>query len=65
MEAIFFVLIGVALFSHSWYLLGLYPDGRTMGLFTGGLGLASLIAITFAPMVLVLAIKPTGLYGRA
>ena len=53
MEAIFFVLIGVALFSHSWYLLGLYPDGRTMGLFTGGLGLASLIAITFAPMVLV------------
>jgi hypothetical protein len=53
MEAVFFVLIGVALFSHSWHLLGLYPDGRTMGLFTGGLGLASLIAISFAPMVLV------------
>ena len=43
MEAVFFVLIGLAL----------YPDGRTMGLFTGALGLGSLIAITFAPMVLV------------
>ncbi len=53
MEAVFFVLIGLALFSHSWNLLGLYPDGRTMGLFTGALGLGSLIAITFAPMVLV------------
>ena len=53
MEAIFLVLIGGALFSHSWYILELYPDGRTMGLLTGALGLGSLIALTFAPMVLV------------
>lgn len=51
MEAIFFVLIGAALFSSSWNLLGLYSDGRTMGLFTGALGLGSLTALTFAPMV--------------
>ena len=52
MEAFFFILIGAALFSHSWYLLELYPDGRTMGVFVAGLGLASLIALTMAPMVL-------------
>ena len=51
MEAVFFVLIGAALFSSSWNLLGLYSDGRTMGLFTGALGLGSLIALSFAPMV--------------
>ena len=53
MEGIFFVLIGGALFSYSWYVMGLYPDGRTMGLFTGGLGLASLIALMLTPMVLI------------
>ena len=53
MEAVFFVLIGAALFSSSWNLLGLYSDGRTMGLFTGALGLGSLIALSFAPMVFV------------
>jgi hypothetical protein len=53
MEAIFFVLIGAALFSSSWYLLGLYSDGRTVGLLTGALGLGSLIALSFAPMVFV------------
>jgi len=53
MEAVFFVLIGMAIFAHSWNLLGLYSDGRTMGLVTGALGLGSLMAITFAPMVLV------------
>ena len=52
MEAIFLVFVGGALLSHSWYLLELYPDGRTMGLYTAGLALASLIALTFAPMVL-------------
>ena len=52
MEAVFFILIGAALFSHSWYLLELYPDGRTMGVFVAGLGLASLIALTMAPMVI-------------
>ena len=51
MEGAFFVLIGAALFSHSWYLLELYPDGRTMGTFIGGLGLAALITITMSPML--------------
>ncbi len=52
MEGVFFVLIAAALFSHSWYLLGLYHEGRTVGLYTAGLGLVSLIALTLAPMVL-------------
>ena len=53
MEAVAFVLIGAALFSHAWYLLGLYPDGRTMGVMTGALGLGALIAITLPPLVLL------------
>lgn len=52
MEGVFLVLIGAALFSHSWHLLGLYHEERTMGLYVGGLGLAALIAITLAPMLL-------------
>jgi len=52
MEALFLIFVGGALLSHAWYLLELYPDGRTSGLFTAGLGLASLIALTFDPMVL-------------
>ena len=52
MEAFFFILIGAALFCHSWYLLELYPDGRNMGVFVAGLGLASLIGLTMAPMLL-------------
>ena len=52
MEGFFFVLIAAALFTHSWYLLGLYHEGRTVGLYTAGLGLVSLIALTLAPMVL-------------
>ena len=52
MEGVFFVLIAAALFSHSWHLLGLYHEGRTVGLYTAGLGLVSLIALTLAPMVL-------------
>ena len=53
MEGIAFILIGAALFSHSWHILGMYPDGRTMGLLTGSLGLATLMAIMFTPMVLI------------
>ncbi len=53
MEALFLVLIGAALFSHSWSLLGLYHEGRTMGLYVGGLGLVTLIALMLAPMLLV------------
>jgi hypothetical protein len=53
MEALFFVLIGAALFSHSWSLLGLYHEGRTMGLYVGGLGLVALIALMLPTMLLV------------
>ena len=52
MEAIFLILVGAALFSQSWYVLGIYSEGRTMGVFVGGLGLLSLATIMFAPMVL-------------
>ena len=52
MEALFLILIGAALFSHSWGLLGLYHEERTMGLYVGGLGLVALIALTLAPMLL-------------
>ena len=47
MEAIFFLLIGAALFSQSWYVLGLYSEGRTVGLIVGGLGLLRLGTIMF------------------
>ena len=46
MEGISFILIGAALFSHSWYVLGLYPDGRTMGAFTAASGLGALITLS-------------------
>ena len=52
MEGVFLTLIGAALFSQSWYVLGMYSEGRTMGVFVGGLGLMSLAAIMFAPMLL-------------
>ena len=52
MEPIFFILIGAALFSQSWYVLGLFSEGRTMGVFVGGLGLLSLAALTLTPMLL-------------
>ncbi len=53
MEALFLVLIGGALFSHSWGLLGLYHEERTMGMYVGALGVVSLIALMLAPMLLV------------
>lgn len=53
MEGLSLILIAAALFSHSWYLLGLYPEGRTMGVYTAALGLGALITITFVPMVLI------------
>ncbi len=52
MEGLFLTLIGATLFSQSWHLLGLYPDGRTMGVFTSLLGLATLITLTISPMLL-------------
>ena len=38
MEGLFFILVGAALVVQSWQLLGLYSDGRTMGIVVGGLG---------------------------
>ena len=52
MEGLFFILIAGALFSHAWYLLGLYNDGRTMGIVMAALGAGALIALTFDPMLL-------------
>ena len=55
MEGIFFILIGAALFTQSWFVLGMYSEGRTMGIFLGGLGLLSLTTVTavaFAPVLL-------------
>jgi hypothetical protein len=49
MEGVVLVLIGAALFSQSWYVLGFYSEGRTMGVFVGGLGLLSLATIMFGP----------------
>ena len=52
MEGVFFMLVGAALFAQSWYILGMYAEGRTMGVVVGGLGLLSLATITFAPTLL-------------
>lgn len=52
MEGIFFALIGAALFSQSWHVLGLYAEGRMMAIFTGGLGLLGLIALWQTPQLL-------------
>ncbi len=51
MEGIFFLLIGAAIFSQSWYVLGLYSEGRTMGVFTTGLGLLTLGTIMFGTTI--------------
>lgn len=53
MEALGLILIAAALFCHSWYILGLYPDGRTAGIYVGAFGLAALISTTMAPMLLI------------
>ena len=55
MEGLFFILIAGALFSHAWYLLGLYNDGRTTGVIMASLGVALLITLTFDPMLLGMA----------
>ena len=47
MEGIFFLLIGAAIFSQAWHVLGVYSEGRTMGVFTAGLGLLALGTIMF------------------
>lgn len=52
MEAVFLVLVGALLFSQAWHMMGLYSDGRTVGVVIGGLALASLGAIMLDPMLL-------------
>ena len=52
MEAAFLVLIGGALVAQSWNHLGLFSEGRTMGVVVGGLGLLSLVGLVMTPMLL-------------
>ena len=42
MEGLFLVLVGAALVVQSWQHLGLYSDGRTMGVVVGGVGVLML-----------------------
>ena len=51
MEGIAFILIGGALFSQSWHVLGLYADGRTSGLSTATLTVMALLVIPMTPML--------------
>ena len=51
MEGIFFILVGAALFTQSWHILGLYSEGRTMGVFMGALGLLTLGTVMFGASV--------------
>ena len=52
MEGLFLTLIGAALFCQSWHVLGMYAEGRTMGVIVGVLGLMSLSAIVMSPVLL-------------
>ena len=52
MEGFALILIGAAIFSHAWYLLGLYSDGRTVGILMAALALALLSTLTFDPQLL-------------
>ncbi len=45
MEGITLILIGIAIFAHSWLQLGLYSDGRTVGATTASLAGALVLAI--------------------
>jgi len=45
MEGIALILIGTAIFSHSWHLLGLYADPRTVGVVMAGLAAALVVAL--------------------
>ena len=53
MEGIALILIGTAIFSHSWYLLGLYSDGRTIGVIMAALAVGLLVSLfAFNPQIL-------------
>ena len=53
MEGVAFILIGVALFSHSWSLLGFYADARALGITMAGVATALVLALfVFEPQFL-------------
>lgn len=52
MEGIGFILIGAALFSHSWYLMELYSEGRAVGVLMAAIGVGLLFTLTFDPQIL-------------
>ena len=53
MEGIALILIGTAIFTHSWHQLGLYADGRTVGALMAGLAGALVISLfAFEPQFL-------------
>ena len=60
MEGIFFILIGAALFSQAWYVLGLYSEGRTMGVLAAVLGLLTLGTFMFGTTVSPTLISGSG-----
>lgn len=45
MEGIALILIGTAIFTHSWYLLGLYADGRTVGVIMASLAVGLVLSL--------------------
>ena len=53
MEGIALILIGTAIFSHSWHLLGFYADARAVGIVMAGLAAVLLLSLfTFDPQFL-------------
>ena len=45
MEGIVLILIGAAVFSHSWHLLGMYADARAVGVVMGAAALGLVLAL--------------------
>ena len=45
MEGIALILIGAAIFSHSWHLLGLYADARTVGVIMAAAALGLVLTL--------------------
>ncbi len=60
MEGLFFVLVGAALVVQSWQHLGLYSDGRTMGVVVGGLGVLILGTFMLGSSVEPILLTGTG-----
>ena len=60
MEGLFLVLVGAALVVQSWQHLGLYSDGRTMGVVVGGLGVLILGTFMLGSSVEPILLTSTG-----